>query len=156
MGLSVGHVLLVLLIILILFGAGRLPQVMRDMAKGMRAFRQGMHEEETEVAPLPPLNLRGPAVSPDAQRSGRVAKPASAGKKPLAKVVPLKASSKTKTTTSTGSSKSKAAKPTTAKPTASKTALKAVTKSPAPKKAKPSKAVSSKVTAAKKAPKPSK
>src|SRR5690606_32674854 len=118
----------------------------------MRAFRQGMHEEETEVAPLPPLNLRGPAVSPDAQRSGRVAKPASAGKKPLAKVVPLKAPSKAKTTASTGSSKSKAAKPTTAKPTASKTAPKATAKS----KAKPSKAVSSKVTAAKKAPKPSK
>ncbi len=44
MGLSLSHVLLVLVVILIVFGAGKLPSVMGDLAKGMRAFREGMKE----------------------------------------------------------------------------------------------------------------
>lgn len=44
MGLSFSHVLLVLVVILIVFGAGKLPSVMGDLAKGMRAFRDGMKD----------------------------------------------------------------------------------------------------------------
>jgi sec-independent protein translocase protein TatA len=90
MGISVGHILLVLLIILILFGAGKLPQVMAEMSKGLKAFREGMKEEESKPSvdayssPLPPLSLSEPGVEPDGRRSGRV----SVGEKK--KVVPLK------------------------------------------------------------------
>lgn len=42
MGLSIGHLLLVLVIIFILFGAGRLPQVMGDLGKGIRSLREGL------------------------------------------------------------------------------------------------------------------
>lgn len=46
MGLSLTHLLVLLVIVLILFGAGKLPKVMGDMGKGIRAMRDGMKEEE--------------------------------------------------------------------------------------------------------------
>jgi sec-independent protein translocase protein TatA len=42
MGLSIGHLLVILLIILVLFGAGKLPSVMSDLGKGLKSFRDGM------------------------------------------------------------------------------------------------------------------
>jgi sec-independent protein translocase protein TatA len=46
MGMSIGHLVVILLIILILFGAGRLPQVMSDLGKGIRAFRDSIKSDE--------------------------------------------------------------------------------------------------------------
>jgi len=45
--LSLSHWLVVLVIILILFGAGRIPKAMGDLARGVRAFRTGMREENS-------------------------------------------------------------------------------------------------------------
>ena len=45
MGLSMSHLVLVLIVVLVIFGAGRLPKMMGDLAKGIRAFRDGMKEE---------------------------------------------------------------------------------------------------------------
>ena len=39
---SLPHLLVVLAIILVLFGAGKLPNVMGDVAKGIKAFKNGM------------------------------------------------------------------------------------------------------------------
>ena len=44
---SVWHWLIVLAVILILFGAGKLPRVMGDLAKGIKTFKAGMKEDET-------------------------------------------------------------------------------------------------------------
>lgn len=46
MGMSFGHLLIILLIILVLFGAGKLPQVMSDLGKGLRAFKDGMNDKD--------------------------------------------------------------------------------------------------------------
>lgn len=46
MGLSLSHILLVLLAVLLVFGAGRLPSVMKDLAKGLRAFKDGLKDGE--------------------------------------------------------------------------------------------------------------
>jgi sec-independent protein translocase protein TatA len=35
----------VLVVILVLFGAGRIPAAMGDLARGFRAFRTGMRED---------------------------------------------------------------------------------------------------------------
>lgn len=49
MGFSLSHLLLLLLVILIVFGAGKLPRVMGDIGKGFRHLREGLRgEEETE------------------------------------------------------------------------------------------------------------
>ena len=42
---SIGHWLVVLAVVLIVFGAGRLPQTMGDLAKGVRNFKRGMRED---------------------------------------------------------------------------------------------------------------
>lgn len=40
------HWVIVLAIVLVLFGAGKLPRMMGDFAKGIKAFKAGMKEEE--------------------------------------------------------------------------------------------------------------
>jgi sec-independent protein translocase protein TatA len=42
---SLSHWLLVLAVVLILFGAGRIPKAMGDLARGVRAFRTGMRDD---------------------------------------------------------------------------------------------------------------
>ena len=51
MGLSASHLLLVALGVLLVFGAGRLPHIMGDFARGIRAFKKGMSEEEDPTPP---------------------------------------------------------------------------------------------------------
>ncbi|MBX3457403.1 MAG: twin-arginine translocase TatA/TatE family subunit [Candidatus Paracaedibacteraceae bacterium] len=48
MGFSFGHLILLLIIVLVVFGVGKLPQVMGDLGKGIRAFKDGMKEGEKE------------------------------------------------------------------------------------------------------------
>jgi sec-independent protein translocase protein TatA len=49
------EIALILVIILIVFGVGKLPQVGGAVGKGLRAFRKGQHgEEEEEEEPPPP------------------------------------------------------------------------------------------------------
>jgi sec-independent protein translocase protein TatA len=61
MTLSVFKLLLILFIALICFGAGRLPRVMNDIGKSIRALKDGLKEDETPVvvptADVPPQPL---------------------------------------------------------------------------------------------------
>ncbi|MGD9535725.1 MAG: twin-arginine translocase TatA/TatE family subunit [Alphaproteobacteria bacterium] len=51
---SIWHILLVLVVVLLVFGAGKLPRVMGDFAKGIKSFKQGMKEPfESEKAETP-------------------------------------------------------------------------------------------------------
>jgi sec-independent protein translocase protein TatA len=50
---SLMHWMVVLAIVLLLFGAGKLPRVMGDFAKGIKAFKSGMKEEEETAATTP-------------------------------------------------------------------------------------------------------
>jgi len=50
---SLMHWMVVLLIVLLLFGAGKLPRVMGDFAKGIKAFKAGMKEEDEAATPPP-------------------------------------------------------------------------------------------------------
>lgn len=49
MGISIGHILLVLIIVFVLFGAGKLPQVMAELAKGLKAFKKGIDDEIPDI-----------------------------------------------------------------------------------------------------------
>ena len=46
MGLSLSHILLVLVAVILVFGAKRLPSIMQDLAKGLRAFKDGLKDGE--------------------------------------------------------------------------------------------------------------
>jgi sec-independent protein translocase protein TatA len=51
---SIWHWLIVLVIVLLLFGAGKIPKLMGDMAKGVKAFKKGLNEDEEAAAPSSP------------------------------------------------------------------------------------------------------
>ena len=55
MGMSLSHMVLLLAIVLVIFGAGKLPRVMGDIAKGLKAFKDGMKdgEDADKIAKLP-------------------------------------------------------------------------------------------------------
>ncbi len=41
---SIMHWLVVLLVVLLLFGAGKLPRLMGDVARGIKSFKKEMHD----------------------------------------------------------------------------------------------------------------
>jgi len=46
MSIGVWQVVLILAIVLIIFGAGKLPRVMGDVAKGVKSFKKGLNEDD--------------------------------------------------------------------------------------------------------------
>ena len=74
-GLGFGEMLLIFAVLLMLFGAKRLPEVAAGMGKGIRHFKRslnGLDEDLTQVAPAQPqqqqhLQAQGqPAPAPQA------------------------------------------------------------------------------------------
>lgn len=49
MSIGFWQVILILAIVLIIFGAGKLPTVMGDLAKGIKTFKAGMRDEMDEA-----------------------------------------------------------------------------------------------------------
>jgi sec-independent protein translocase protein TatA len=49
---SLSHWLVVLLVVLILFGAGKLPRLMGDFAKGIKNFKTNLKDDEGSEAAL--------------------------------------------------------------------------------------------------------
>ena len=59
---SIWHWLVVLLVVLLLFGGrGKISQIMGDMAKGVKSFKKGLSEEE-EAPPAPAAQLEADAT----------------------------------------------------------------------------------------------
>ncbi len=55
--------IIILIVVLLLFGRGKIPQLMGDVAKGVKSFKRGMKEdpdeEETAESAKDPDKLRG-------------------------------------------------------------------------------------------------
>ena len=47
---SVWHWLIVLVVVLLFFGRGKIPELMGDFAKGIKSFKKGMSEDDTADA----------------------------------------------------------------------------------------------------------
>jgi twin arginine-targeting protein translocase, TatA/E family len=47
---SVWHWLIVLAIVLLLFGRGKIPELMGDLAKGIKSFKKGMSDDDASDA----------------------------------------------------------------------------------------------------------
>ncbi len=68
---SMWHWIIVALVVLILFGRGKISETMGDFGKGIRSFRKGLGEEERPAPPAPPAALAAqpqpvePAAKPD-------------------------------------------------------------------------------------------
>lgn len=46
---SIWHWLIVLVIVLLVFGRGKIPELMGDMAKGIKSFKKGMADDDDVV-----------------------------------------------------------------------------------------------------------
>lgn len=47
---SFWHILIVAVVVILLFGRGKISELMGDVAKGIKSFKKGMTEEETQTA----------------------------------------------------------------------------------------------------------
>ena len=47
---SIWHWLIVLVVVLLLFGRGKIPELMGDVAKGIKSFKKGMADEDDKPA----------------------------------------------------------------------------------------------------------
>jgi sec-independent protein translocase protein TatA len=45
MGLSFWHIIIVLIVVILLFGRGRISDLMGDVAKGIKSFKKGMSDD---------------------------------------------------------------------------------------------------------------
>ena len=50
MGLSWSHILIVLVLFVLLFGRGKISELMGDLAHGIKSFKKGMSEDEQAQA----------------------------------------------------------------------------------------------------------
>lgn len=59
-GIGIWQILIVALVILVLFGRGRISEMMGDFGKGISSFKKGMSEEEAQSS-KPAAQIEGQA-----------------------------------------------------------------------------------------------
>ena len=65
-GVSIWHWVVVGAIAMLLFGRGKISEMMGDVANGIKAFKKGMSDEDTPAATTtPPVTPAGPFRSLD-------------------------------------------------------------------------------------------
>jgi sec-independent protein translocase protein TatA len=75
------HWIIVIAVVVLLFGSGRVSTLMGDVAKGIKSFKKGMSEDDeaeerrrltaertVDARPAPPAQPAEPAPAPDADR----------------------------------------------------------------------------------------
>jgi sec-independent protein translocase protein TatA len=70
---SIWQILIVAALVLILFGRGRISEMMGDVGKGIRSFKQGITEEESNAAkpakPAPQIDSKTGDTSAETSKS---------------------------------------------------------------------------------------
>lgn len=61
---SLVHWLIVILVVILLFGRGRISDLMGDMAKGINSFKKGLADDGTPPAYPPPPAYAPPHIAP--------------------------------------------------------------------------------------------
>ena len=65
-GLGTGEIILIVLVFLLLFGAKRIPDLMKSMGKGVKSFKEGMKEVEKEIN-TPDETAKEPEKDPESK-----------------------------------------------------------------------------------------
>jgi sec-independent protein translocase protein TatA len=68
MDIGFREILLILLIILILFGAKRIPEMMRAMGQGVKEFKKAAKDITGEEEPASPARPAAPSVKDETQK----------------------------------------------------------------------------------------
>ena len=63
-GLSLPHLLILALVVLVLFGRGRISEMMGDFGKGIKSFKAGINEETDRPVVTPPAQITAPPLAP--------------------------------------------------------------------------------------------
>jgi sec-independent protein translocase protein TatA len=79
---SVWHWVIVALVVLVLFGRGRISEMMGDLGKGIKSFKHGMSEETDRPAPPPPAQIAPPPAASPAQPTLNGETPVDSGSAP--------------------------------------------------------------------------
>ena len=58
------QIVIIALVILLLFGGKKIPELMKGIGKGMKSFKEGMNEVEKQIEDVD-RDLNAPAKSPD-------------------------------------------------------------------------------------------
>lgn len=67
-GLSISHLLVIAVVMMVLFGRGKVSALMGEVGKGITAFKRGVSESAQEVdAVAPPTQPRD--VTPEAEQA---------------------------------------------------------------------------------------
>jgi sec-independent protein translocase protein TatA len=75
-GTSIWHWLVVGVIVMLLFGRGKVSEMMGDVAKGIKAFKKGMAEEDNPPAATAPAAPAEPVRTIEHQPSTKASEPA--------------------------------------------------------------------------------
>jgi sec-independent protein translocase protein TatA len=74
MGLSWSHILIVLVLFVLLFGRGKISELMGDVAQGIKSFKKGMAEDEAPPADDPKV-IEHKSAKPAAKTASRAKAP---------------------------------------------------------------------------------
>jgi sec-independent protein translocase protein TatA len=83
MQIGMWELLLVLLVVVLLFGSGKISALMGDVAKGIKAFKRGMADDQAPAPPAAPAPPPAQIAAPPPAAS-----PASSGSAPPAAGAP--------------------------------------------------------------------
>jgi sec-independent protein translocase protein TatA len=71
--LSIWHWLVVIVVVLLLFGRGKISELMGDMAQGIKAFKKGMSDDKDEAKTDQPMKTieaeKAGVKTPEAEKS---------------------------------------------------------------------------------------
>lgn len=67
---SLWHWVIVLIVVLVLFGRGRVSEIMGDFGKGIKSFKQGLNEDEAKPAAPPAAQIPPQPASQQATING--------------------------------------------------------------------------------------
>ncbi len=51
-GIGMPELIVILVIVLIIFGAGKLPEIGAGIGKGIKNFKKAMHDADKEISPV--------------------------------------------------------------------------------------------------------
>jgi sec-independent protein translocase protein TatA len=92
MSLGFGELAILAVIVLLFFGAGKIPKLMGDMAGGIQAFKKGMRDEMAEQGPKAAADPAAAAGATAAQTAQAAAAASTAApSSPQAPIIDVKA-----------------------------------------------------------------
>lgn len=66
--LGTGEIIVIVLVILLLFGGKKIPELMKGVGKGVKSFKQGLNEVEDEIKKASDEDSKGKSASNPADK----------------------------------------------------------------------------------------